>query len=233
MDSPPTTRRKRRSPHALPPGRHGLPRSFVASNQRERLLDAVATVTARLGYADATVAAIHSEAGVSRKTFYEHFANKEEAFLAAYDELSKRLLEHVEAALRRAGSFEEGVNGCLGAFLEYIASEPTFAQMCIVEVLSAGPEALERRNRTMRAFAEIVERGAKLGAPGATPPSLTAQTIVGGIYEVVYSRLVENRAAELLPLLPDLAFAVMLPYAGPAAARKAFDAAGTPGRPLS
>ena len=178
------------------------------------------------------MAAIHSEAGVSRKTFYEHFGNKEDAFLAAYDELSKRLLEHVEAALQRARSFEEGVNACLEAFLEFVASEPTFAQMCIVEVLSAGPEALERRNRTMRAFAELVERGAALGVPDAAPPSLTAQTIVGGIYEVVYSRLVENRAEELPGLLPDLAFAVMLPYAGAAAARKAFDATGGE-RPLN
>jgi AcrR family transcriptional regulator len=215
----PTTRRQR-SPHALPPGRHGLPRSFVASNQRERLLEAVATVTARLGYPETTVADIHTEAGVSRKTFYEHFDNKEVVFLAAYDEIATRLLEHVEAALRRARSFEEGVTGCLSAFLGFVASEPTFAHMCIVEVLAAGPEALERRNKTMRAFAELVERGAALGMPDATPPSLTAQTIVGGIYEVVYSRLVENRADELPQLLPDLAFAVMLPYAGPVAAQK-------------
>jgi AcrR family transcriptional regulator len=214
---PPTTRR-RRSPHALPPGRHGLPRSFVASNQRERLLEAVATVTARIGYPDTTVRDIHTAAGVSRKTFYEHFTNKEDAFLAAYDEISKLLLEHVETALGRAQSFEDGVTGCLEAFLEFVASEPTFAQMCIVEVLSAGPEALERRNKTMRAFAELVERGAALGVPEATPPALTAQTIVGGIYEVVYSRLVEDRVGELPDLLPDLAFAVMLPYAGPARA---------------
>ena len=79
----PPTRRRRRSPHALPPGRHGLPRSFVASNQRERLLEAVASVTARIGYPDTTVHDIHSAAGVSRKTFYEHFTNKEDAFLAA------------------------------------------------------------------------------------------------------------------------------------------------------
>lgn len=215
------TTRRRRSPHALPPGRHGLPRSFVASNQRERLLEATAAVTARLGYADTTVADIHTEAGVSRKTFYEHFSNKEDVFLAAYDEISKRLLDHVEAALGRATSFEAGVTGCLQAFLEFVASEPTFAQMCIVEVLSAGPEALERRNKTMQAFAQLVERGAALGVPDATAPALTAQTIVGGIYEVVYSRLVENRTGELPALLPDLTFAVMLPYAGPAAAQKA------------
>src|SRR5262249_13332240 len=179
-----------------------------------------ATVTARLGYSETTVADIHTEAGVSRKTFYEHFENKEDVLLAAYDEVSTRLLEHVEAALRKARSFDEGVTGCLSAFLEFVAGEPAYAQMCIVEVLSAGPDALERRNKTMRAFAELVERGAALGVPHATPPSLTAQTIVGGIYEVVYSRLVERRAAELPQLLPDLAFAVMLPYAWQAAAQK-------------
>jgi AcrR family transcriptional regulator len=223
LDSPST--RRRRSPRALPPGRHGLPSSFVASNQRERLLEAVAGVTAELGYSETTVADIHAAAAVSRKTFYEHFSNKEDVFLAAYDELSKRLLDHVEAALLEARSFEEGVTGCLGAFLEFVVSEPAFAQMCIVEVLSAGPEALERRNQTMRAFADLVERGAALGAPDATPPSLTAQTIVGGISEVIYSRLVENRSGELPELLPDLTFAVMLPYAGPTAAQKALQTA--------
>ena len=222
MDSP---TRRHRSPQALPPGRHGLPRSFVASNQRERLLEAAASVTAKLGYAQTTVADIQTAAGVSRKTFYEHFQNKEDVFLAAYDEVSKLLLDHVEAALGRAQSFEEGVTGCLQAFLEFVAGEPTFAQMCIVEVLSAGPDALERRNKTMRAFAELVERGAAIGVPEATPPALTAQTIVGGIYEVVYSRLVEHRADELRELLPDLAFAVMLPYAGPSRAQKALQTA--------
>jgi AcrR family transcriptional regulator len=222
VDSP---TRRRRSPHALPPGRHGLPHSFVASNQRERLLEAVASVTARLGYADTTVRDIHTAAGVSRKTFYAHFDNKEDVFLAAYDEVSTMLLAHVEAELGPARTFEEGVTGCLRAFLEFIANEPTFAQMCIVEVLSAGPDLLERRNKTMRAFAELVERGAALGVPGATPPTLTAQTIVGGIYEVVYSRLVENRVSELPELLPDLAFAVMLPYAGATRARKALQTA--------
>ena len=192
----------------------------MVSNQRERLLAATALVTARRGYAETTVAEIHDAAGVSRRTFYEHFANKEQAFLAAYDEVSQQLLRDVEGALADARSFAEGVTSCLAAFLEFVANEPTFAQLCIVEVLSAGPEALDRRNKTMRAFAELVERGAALCVPDASPPALTAQTIVGGIYEVVYSRLVENRTDELPGLLPDLAFAVMLPYAGPAAAQK-------------
>src|SRR4051794_23087285 len=162
--------KRRRSPSALPPGRHGLPRSVVARNQRERLLEAVATASADLSYRDMTVADVHTKAGVSRKTFYEHFKNKDDAFLAAYDEMSARLIDQVEAAFAKSEAFEDGVVRCLGAFLDFVASEPEFAHICIVDILMAGPEALERRNRSMRAFADLVERGAALGAPSLRPP---------------------------------------------------------------
>ena len=81
----PAARRRARQPHQLPPGRHGLPRAFVASNQRERILDAVADVASLAGYASMSVEGIIATAGVSRRTFYDHFADKQEAFLAAYD----------------------------------------------------------------------------------------------------------------------------------------------------
>jgi AcrR family transcriptional regulator len=226
MPTTPSSRRTR-SPRALPRGRHGLPRSFVASNQRERILDGVATVCHRRGYAEMAVQDITVAAGVSRKTFYEHFRNKDDAFVAAYDEMSGRLLGHVREALRNSEGFEDGVIHCLRAFLEFIASEPSFAQLGIVEVLAAGPEAVERRNQTMRSFAELIERGAELGVPGRRPPELTAETLVGGIYEVVYSRVLEGKADELPQLLPDLAYTVTLPYAGRDAAARVAQQAQT------
>jgi len=213
-----TPRRRTRSPHALPPGRHGLPRSFVASNQRERILVGVADACTALGYAEAAVADITAAAGVSRKTFYEHFRNKEDAFLAAYDELSSRLLAQVRSALKDAETFEDGVIVCLRTFLEFVASEPRFAHMCIVEVLAAGPESIERRNETMREFTRLIERGVELSSPSRRPPALTAATLVGGIFEIVYARVLEGRTAEVPELLPDLAFTMLLPYTGETAA---------------
>src|SRR5262245_64691719 len=93
----------------LPTGRHGLPRSFVIQNQTERILAAVADVTSAASYAEMTVEDIIVTAGVSRRTFYEHFKNKEDAFLAAYDEATGRLLAALRWAILSQDSFVDRV----------------------------------------------------------------------------------------------------------------------------
>jgi AcrR family transcriptional regulator len=203
-----------RDPRRLPPGRHGLERSFVAQNQRDRILDAVADVVSLAGYADMRVEDIIVTAGVSRRTFYDHFTNKEDAFLAAYEAIVAKLLDTVRAAYENNSGLIDRVRECLRAFLQFVASEPAFADMCIVEVLAAGPQAVERRNFAMRALAELIREGTKQ-LPPPQPPALTAETIVGGIYEVVYTRVLQGEAATLPSLLPDLAYSIILPYAGP------------------
>jgi AcrR family transcriptional regulator len=210
----PSAKRRVRQPHQLPAGRHGLPRAFVVSNQRERILDAVADVTSLAGYGEMSVEDIIATAGVSRRTFYDNFKDKEEAFLAAYDAVSEQLLASVQRAYAANDTFAGGVRDCLGAFLEFVASEPRFADMCIVEALAAGPEAVARRTAVMRAFAAMIRAGAEGLDDRYRPPELTAETVVGGIYEVVYSRIVQGETAELPTLLDDLAFSMMLPYIG-------------------
>ena len=210
------TGRRRRQ---LPPGRPGLSRSYVAQNQRERMIAAVARVCATKGYGEMSVEGIIAEAGVSRRTFYEHFKNKEHVFLAAYDEIVGLLLQRVSGAVETADGFGERVRAGLSSFLGYLASEPEFARMCIVEVLAAGPEAVGRRDATMQAFAQMIQENAERLLPDApAAPKLTAETIVGGIYEVVYARLLRGEDAELPSLVPDLAYSLMLPYVGPEAA---------------
>jgi AcrR family transcriptional regulator len=212
--------REKRQPHQLPPGRHGLPRSFVVSNQRERILSAVAYVTSAASYAEMSVEDIIVTAGVSRRTFYEHFKNKEDVYLAAYDAVSAQLVEQVVAAMESAETFADQCAAGLRAFLEFGASEPAFARMCIVEVLAAGPEAIKRRNDTMQAFATLIHTKAEELLEGKIPPPLTAETVVGGIYEVVYTRVLRGEIAELPRLLPDLIYSSLLPYLGVEAARK-------------
>jgi AcrR family transcriptional regulator len=195
-----------------------LPRAFVVENQRERILSAVADVTSVAGYRDMSVEDVIVTAGVSRRTFYEHFKNKDDAFLAAFDavlaQLSTALLEAVEPEEPGAPRLRAG----LAAFLDFIAREPAFARMCIVEALAAGSDAVTRRNAAMAAFARILDENARaLGTP-PHPPELTAETIVGGIYEVIYTRIVRGEIRELPRLLPDLMYSVVLPYAGPQAA---------------
>jgi AcrR family transcriptional regulator len=212
----PQPRKKRqREPYQLPAGRHGLSRQFVVSNQRERILAAVADVCSAVGYVAMSVEDIVVTSGVSRRTFYDNFRGKEDVYLAAFDEATRQLLERVGAAYEGADGLVAKTRASLGAFLTFIAEEPAFADMCIVEVMAAGPVAIERRNRTMMAFSEMIEGAAAAELPKSKlPPALTAETLVGGIYEVVYSRVLQGRGGELPDLLPDLLFSVLLPYVG-------------------
>jgi AcrR family transcriptional regulator len=171
------------------------------------------------GYAGLTVEDVIARAGVSRRTFYDQFANKEDAFLAAYDEVTAQLLENIDVALRSAEDFADAVERCLEAFLYYLAVEPAFAHMCMVDVLAAGQSAIDRRNAVMQRFLELFELGERtLENP---PPPLTSELVVGAIHAVAYARIAEDRTAELPALLPDLLYACLLPYVGHRSAERA------------
>jgi AcrR family transcriptional regulator len=217
-----------REPHQLPPGRHGLSRSFVAENQRERILAAVADVTSAASYGEMTVEDVIGVAGISRRTFYEHFKNKEEAFLAAYDAVVEQLFRSVVEALERETTFAARVSAGLGAFLDFLAREPAFAsehsgtpafaRMCLVEVMAAGPDAVARRNGAMAGFGNLIQENAVALLEPPLPPGLIAETLVGGVYEVVYSRVLRGEIRALPELLPDLTYSMLLPYVGAEAA---------------
>ena len=216
------TSTSRREAHQLPPGRHGLSRAFVAQNQRDRILAAVADVTSVAGYGDMSVEDVIVTAGVSRRTFYEHFKNKHDAFIVAYDTVVKGLLGGVRAAYESEETFSERLRAGLATFLDFIAREPAFARMCIVEALAAGPDAVRRRNEAMAAFATLIDENARELGTSLDPPALTGETIVGGIYEVVYARIVAGEIRELPKLLPDLLYSALLPYAGQEEAAAAY-----------
>jgi AcrR family transcriptional regulator len=203
-----------RASHQLPPGRHGLSRDAVVANQRQRILDAVADVCSLVGYQAMSVEAICAASGISRRTFYDLFGGKEDAFLAAYDAIANRLIEELRAAARGSDRFAAGVVACVRAFLELVAAEPRYADVCIVEVLAAGPAALARRNAVMEELAALLHKGAQTLAIGSRPPELTAEALIGGIYEVVYARVVSGDTGALPALLPDLSYSILLPYLG-------------------
>jgi AcrR family transcriptional regulator len=204
----------RRRPDRLPSGRHGLLPSFVAANQRERILAGVAQAVAELGYAEMRVEAIIAWAGVSRRTFYEHFKNKEDAFLAAYDAAVYRQVRHIRRAYFNETAVRERLRAGIAAYLQFMASEPELARMCIVEVLAAGPRAIARRTAAMRMFSEIIEDDIHEFVPGCPRPALAAETIVGGIHEVVLSRILASRIDELPGLADDLLATILMLDAG-------------------
>jgi AcrR family transcriptional regulator len=191
----------------LPKGRHGLSRAFIASNQRERLLDAIANVVAEKGYAATRVADITEYAGVSRKTFYEQFTDKEDCFLAAYDAITALLMDRMARGLAAvaAASWEVQVSALLGEFLRFLAAEPAFARMCIVEVLGSGPRGLARRDAAIEAFFPIVDHLPRQ-QPGAEQwlSQLTPVFVTGGILEVVYAAIRRGETESLPDLEDDL-----------------------------
>ena len=188
----------------------------------------MALVADEKSYAEMTVEDIIVAAGVSRRTFYEQFDNKESAFLAAYDEVVARLLTRVEEAVSAEKVLVERVRAGIGAFLDFVASDPAIARVCIVEVLAAGTEAVSRRRKAMRSFAELMERTGSAREGPRLASALTAETLVGGLYEVVYTRVLRGESGELPGLLPDLVYSALLPYLGPeAAARERVRLAGT------
>ncbi len=198
-------RRKRDSPRELqlPSGRHGLTRSFVVSNQRERIMNAlVATMTA-YGYGGSSVERIASRAGVSRRTFYEQFAGREDLYLQTYDVAAGCLLERLGAAWEQTVDGSAGLRLFLQTLLQCIAGEPQLARVCIVDVLSGGARALEHRERRMRDFAALLAQGA-LEQGGAPPPPLATDGLAAAIFDAIYKRVAHGRAEELPDLLEDL-----------------------------
>jgi AcrR family transcriptional regulator len=207
-DPPPASSgrpRKPTSPHdiQLPSGRHGLSREFVVSHQRERILRALAETVRGYGYAASSVERVASRAGVSRRTFYEQFSGKEDAYLHAYDEAAGQLLRHVQASAGDAADgLDERLRRCLDAFLTGLAAEPVLAHLCVVDVLVAGPAAIDQRDRYQRDFADVLEQLA--ADDDRTLPPLAAEGLVGAIYDLAYKRIAQDRADELPSLVDDL-----------------------------
>lgn len=201
----------RSAPARLPRGPHGLPRKVIEDSQRSRLVEAMAASVAGRGYEAVTIAHVVAAAGVSRRTFYEHFEGKRDCFLAAYEAID-RVVDWVEERARAAGDepraqLEEGIR----TYLELMAAAPDFARAFTIEVFAAGPEALERRAKVFERFAGLLGDVARDSGREADPDVLVA--VVGGINELVVDRLRNGRPEEIPGLVPaavGLAAAVCL-----------------------
>jgi len=205
----------------LPSGRHRLTREDVVASQRGRLIEAMVEVVAEKGYGPVTVADVVEGASVSRRTFYEQFAGKEECFLAAYD-------AGVEYALARLAEAAEGLEtddwrarteSDIATYLRVLSDESAFAWALHVEVLGAGPAALERRAQIFAMFAERTRRAHKLarGADDRLPelPDEAFLLHTGGMDELIRECL-RTRGAAALPDLIQPATAATLALFGAA-----------------
>lgn len=202
----------------LPSGRHGLPREHVVRSQRMRLLHAAIAVAGTDGYAAMTVSATIAHANVSRKTFYEQFADREDCFLAAYGLLLDRGLARIRAAYARERDAVAGVRRSLAWTLEALARHPQETRVVFVEALAAGPRAWAVRDRALRELASLLAAGFAATPAWAAVPASMPQAVVGALCELIGARVRDGGAGDLPGLLPDLLFCALAPFLGPDAA---------------
>jgi len=195
----------------LPPGRHGLPRVFVAENQRERLLNGVVEAVAEHGYNATTIARITAAAKISRRTFYEYFEDKQECFLAAYEMIETHLLDSMRAAPGADATWPDRVRARLAALLDALSRDAAVSRCFLVEPLAAGGEVAARYRESMRLLA-----GALRPEPLPTELNMEVrdQALVGGIATLIVRRLNSAGAPRLPDLLPDLTELALAPYVG-------------------
>jgi AcrR family transcriptional regulator len=203
-----------------------LPRAFVIRNQRDRIFASLAAVCAAKGYPDVTVQDITEHAGVSRRTFYDLFSDKEQCFLAAYDLVVERLLAQVNNAYSSGDApWPERIIAAVRALVGLFMAEPDFARLITVEVLGAGHVALAHRDAALRQFAVFFEPGAASLPEALTDRQLLVQAVIGGLYEILYAQIMEGKTERLPELLPELVYCVLVPYLGHTQALAARDGA--------
>jgi AcrR family transcriptional regulator len=219
------------APHPVLRRRRGLRRGdqsispvFVAHNQRERILDAVANLTASRGYGELRVEDIALEAAVSMHALYEHFENKEDAFLVAYEVGHSKCLTVVERAYAAETDWRFGVRAGIAALLSFLASEPVFAHIALIDVLTVSPQSAERSDVGIAAFAQmLIPRPATVD-----PPGVVVEAIAGGIFGLCLSYALQGRLSTLTELTPVATYLALSPFLDhDEAAQIATDAPGT------
>jgi AcrR family transcriptional regulator len=192
----------------VPRGRHAPPLEVRLSVQRRRLFEAAADVFARVGYADASAEAISREAGMSKATFYEHFANKEECIIALFDEAATEVMRAMGEASDAEGyeSYEARVAAGVRAFLETLATYRTSAQTLLVQIIGAGPRAGARRDAILDAFADALYRDNQRAAPRYAAKTFASRddafAIIGASVELVSRSLRIGQPPDVLALEP-------------------------------
>jgi AcrR family transcriptional regulator len=204
----------------------GVSRSFLVHSRRERILDAVANLTAERGYAAVTVEGIAHEAGVSVAVFHEQFSGREDAFLVAYELGHAKGMAIVERAFLAETSWRAGVRAGISALFDFLAAEPSFAHLALVDALIATRRSAERSRRGVGSYAQMLLPGLEQVRNGSTPPAVTIEAITGGVFELCASYAQRGCIAELPELVPRTTYFALAPFIGAdEAARVATEAA--------
>jgi AcrR family transcriptional regulator len=237
---------------SAPLGSHApdvLGREQVGELQRARILAAMTELVRERGAAHVTVAHVVARSGVSRRTFYEQFDDREGCLLAAFEHALECAARAVRPAYESASGWRERIRAGLAALLEFLDVQPAMGGFCIVDALAAEPGMLERRRHVLDVLVGAVHEGGRgpqrsaarngrttrdaagtpnVGADGAPsrrrsagrPPRIVAEGAVGAVLGVIHGRMLDPAPAPLSGLLGQLMSMIVLPYLGPAAAAR-------------
>lgn len=198
----------------LPRGRHGIAPEEVAAHQRERIVTAVARVVAEQGYSSLTVERVLDLAGVSRSTFYVHFANKQEAVLVAHEVIFGRFLAGLEAACAAEAEWPSKIGSAIAAALDFATSRPEQTQILLPGSLNADTVLAERIVAGHNQLADLLQR-ARADSPFADKlPACTEQFLVAGITSFAASSLARKETERLRSARPELIELTLIPYYG-------------------
>jgi AcrR family transcriptional regulator len=189
-----------------------LPPEFIALHKRNRIMAALAELTAEKGYEATKISEVVKRAAVARKTLYDNFSGKEEVFLGAFDAAVGEATRRVEEGCEAAGDWEGAVEAGLEALLGYVAEEPAMARLCLIEAQSATAAASARYEATLQRFVEMARTG--LPHEGEQPETLD-ETVVGGVAWILGQQIRHGRAEQAPELLPDLREFVVEQYRAP------------------
>ena len=205
--------------------------------QRRRLLTATSELVYERGVQVVTIALISDRAGVSRKTFYGIFEDREECLLAVFEDAVGQASDVLGRAVGDELTWCERVRDGLGAFLSFLDEEPVSGRLLIVEALGAGEQTLKARARVLAQIIAVVDEGRKQPKAVRDIPPLTAEGIVGAVFSVIHARMLpravhfaashpgdgalsDGGAPRMVEFAGALTALIVQPYLGPAAAKR-------------
>jgi AcrR family transcriptional regulator len=198
----------------LPRGRHNLPPAMVARSRRARILAGTADVMLTKGYANASITDIVAAAGIARDVFYEHFENKQHAFLETQQFVTQAVLEVGGSAYFGGRDWPQRIWLGLGALCGLVAAFPALAYVRIVECYAAGPVAVRGTEELLRTVALFLEEGYSYSERAEALPKTASLAIAGAIFELIYRQVAKGDAADVPRDLPALAYIALAPFVG-------------------
>jgi AcrR family transcriptional regulator len=191
------------------------PLSRTTLTQRERILRAAARVVVKDGYPALSIPAISGAAGISNQTFYEHFASKRDAFLAAFEVVAGEGFAATAAAFVAAGNRPEAIGAGLRALLEYMAGNELFSRLAFFELPTAGPVALDKADETLDSFTAFLRPEAAPKGIGGPLSQAILEAIPSGVWGVLQQEIQHGRLDSLPDLAPEMVRIVLAPFNRP------------------